>query len=233
MKKIGLLILLMMVFALGANAQQRRGGKAKAKTQTTAKKTTPQKGKKGKGKGKTADYTNEEIRGLKNQQSQIQKEIKNQQGKLNANKADVQKRLQNLAEINGEIDNKQRDIEGFEEEITDLNGKIKLLEAQVSSLQKQLDERKQKYVKSMRYLARHRAIQDKLMFVFSAHNLTQAYRRLRFVRDYAKYQRTQGELIKQKQAEIDKKKDQLRVARNDKNVLLKKGKDAQRDLQSK
>ena len=195
MKKTALLILLMMVFSLGMNAQQRRGGKAKPKAQTTAKKTTQQKGKKGKGqKGKTADYTNEEIRGLQNQRSKVQQEIKTQQGKLNANKADVQKRLQNLAEINGEIDDKQRDIDGFEEEITGLNSKIKMLEAQVSSLQKQLNERKQKYVKSMRYLARHRAIQDKLMFVFSANNLTQAYRRVGFVRDYSKYKSNRNRL---------------------------------------
>ena len=50
-------------------------------------------------------------------------------------------------------------------------------------------------MKSMRYMARHRTVQDRLMFIFSAKSLTQMYRRLRFVREYAAFQRAQGEQV--------------------------------------
>lgn len=43
------------------------------------------------------------------------------------------------------------------------------------------------------------------MFIFSAKSLTQMYRRLRFVREYALYQRTQGELLKQQQELVENK----------------------------
>ena len=82
-------------------------------------------------------------------------------------------------------------------------------------------------------MAQHRKIQDKLMFIFSAKSLTQAYRRLRFVQDYAAYQRAQGEQIKAKQEEIRQKDLQLKKARSQKDQLLSKGKAAKAELQTK
>lgn len=244
------LIISLLLLPLSADAQSRRGGKKSVATQQTARgkqsKTQQnkgtnkgqQRGKKngknsGRNKGKAQTYTTAEIQGLQSQRSQIQKEIKNQQGKLSANQADVKKRLEHLLVLNSEIDEKQKDIDTYENDIKHLDGNISLLQAQVKSLTQQLEERKQKYVHSMRYMARHRTIQDKLMFVFSSKSLSQAARRLRFVREYAKYQRLQGEQIRQKQEELGLKNQQLQTAKKDKHSLLSKGKQAQRDLQNK
>lgn len=82
-------------------------------------------------------------------------------------------------------------------------------------------------------MARHRSIQDKLMFVFSAKTLTQMYRRLRFVREYAAYQRAQGELLKQKQNQVDEKHDQLARVRGHKSNLLVKGRQVHSQMESK
>ena len=216
-----------------AKAQQ---GKSQQKTQPKGQQKTHQKGKgkkNGKQKGKSQTYTTAEIQGLQSQRNKIQQEIKNQQGKLQANQADVKKRLEHLMVLNSEIDEKQKDIDTYENDIKHLDGNISLLQAQVKSLSQQLEERKQKYVNSMRYMARHRTIQDKLMFVFSSKSLSQAARRLRFVREYAKYQRLQGEQIRQKQEELGVKNQQLQTARSNKNSLLSKGKQAHRDLQTK
>lgn len=71
------------------------------------------------------------------------------------------------------------------------------------------------------------------MFIFSAQNLTQAYRRLRFVREYATYQRAQGKLIQEKQQQIDLKKQQLQNVRGQKNTLLAKDRKEHADLQNK
>ena len=84
----------------------------------------------------------------------------------------------------------------------------------------------------MRYMARHRSIQDKIMFVFSAKSLTQMYRRLRFVREYALYQRTQGELLKQQQQLVETKNKQLEGVRGNKRVLLWKNRQAHSEMES-
>lgn len=98
-------------------------------------------------------------------------------------------------------------------------------------LEEQLQERKAKYIKSMRYMARHQTMQDKMMFIFSAKNLAQMYRRLRFVREYANYQRAQGEMVKAKQAQVDGKHEQLKLVHGQKNILLYKDKKEKTALQ--
>ncbi len=71
-------------------------------------------------------------------------------------------------------------------------GNIGILQAQLKTLQQQLQDRKNKYIRSMRYMSRHHTVQDKLMFIFSAKNLTQMYRRLSFICQYSSYQKVQG-----------------------------------------
>jgi len=152
---------------------------------------------------------------------------------LRQNKADVKKRLNNLMTINSEIDQRKRSIEDIEKDITHIEGSIGMLQNQLSTLEEQLAERKQKYIKSMRYMASNRTVQDKLVFIFSARNLAQIYRRLRFVREYAAWQRTQGEMVKAKQEQITAKHKQLESVRGQKNDLLWKGKKEQTELQNK
>lgn len=173
------------------------------------------------------------IKGLERQRANIKKQIQRQEKALNENKANVQKRLQKLMLINAEIGQRQKTISSIEQDISHINGNISLLHSQLKTLKQQLSERKNKYVKSMRYMAKHRRVQDNLMFVFSAKNLVQMYRRLRFVREYAAYQRAQGEMVKAKQKQVDDKHKQLQKVKGQKNNLLYKGKKEKVVLQNK
>lgn len=172
---------------------------------------------------KDVTYSNASIRGLQSQRAAIQRKIREQEQALRANRADVEQRLKNLLVINGEIDRRQKNIEGIQRDIKHIEGNIGMLHSQLETLEKQLKDRQNKYVKSMRYMARHRSVQDKLMFIFSADNLYQMYRRLRFVREYAQYQRAQGEAVKAKQNEVTSKHKQLEHVKGQKNNLLYQG----------
>ncbi len=186
----------------------------------TAKKTTAKKTTK---KTDTNVYTNASIKKLQGQRADIQKKIKEQEKALKANKANVAKKLNDLLLINGEIDKNQQNISGIEKDISHINGNIDILNSQLKTLKAQLKDRQAKYIKSMRYMARHRSVQDKLMFIFSAKNFYQMYRRLRFVREYAQYQRAQGEAVKAKQQQVNNKHQQLSQVRSQKSNLLYKG----------
>ncbi len=189
----------------------------KSTRNTTTRKATNKTGK------KDVTYSNASIRGLQSQRAAIQKKIREQEQALKANRADVEQRLQNLMVINGEIDQRQKNIEGIQRDIKHIVGNIGILHSQLETLEKQLKDRQNKYVKSMRYMARHRSVQDKLMFIFSADNLYQMYRRLRFVREYAQYQRAQGEAVRAKQNEVTNKHKQLEHVKGQKNNLLYQG----------
>ena len=239
-----LLIIVAMVFLQSPYAQTRKTTVTKAKSsavqqrrKTTAKKTTSKKtttkSTAKKQTSKAPAVTNSSIKGLQNQRATIQKKIKEQESLLRANKADVKKRLDNLLTINSDIDQHQKSIQEIQKDLTHIDDNIQLLETQLETLEKQLQERKDKYVKSMRYINKHHRVQDQLMFIFSAKNLAQMYRRMRFVREYASYQRAQGELVKGKQEQIDAKKQELVKVKKDKNNLLYKGKKAKEALEVK
>lgn len=227
MRRIVIIIFSLLLIGNVQAQQKKTSARSKARTTQTTKKRTTKK------KAKQAEYTNESIKGLKNQRAGIQKKIREQERLLRQNKADVKKRLNNLMAINSEISQRQKSIEDIEKDINSIEGNIDMLKNQLSTLEQQLDERKKKYISSMRYMARNRSVQDRLMFVFSAHNLAQMYRRMRFVREYAAWQRTQGEMVKAKQEQIAAKHKQLETVRGQKSNLLSQGKREQTALQNK
>lgn len=245
MKRLFLLSLLALTVLVMPAQQKRTGTKAKttaqtrktstarkkapAKKITTKKKTTSRK----KATAKKDTYSNASIRGLQKQRSQIQQKIKQQEKALRANQADVKKRLQNLMVINTEIGERQKNINNIQKDITHIESNMDILKAQLETLEKQLAERKARYIKSMSFVTRQHTFQDRLMFILSAHDFSQMYRRMRFVREYAAYQRVQGEAVKAKQAQVDEKHRQLVTVRGHKSNLLAKGEQERKALEGR
>lgn len=219
------------MLCLAGNAQTRKATTVKkpaatqkktatAKGSTTKKTSTKKKGTPSKG---SATPTNPSINGLRNEQAKIKQAIKKQEQALRANKAQVQQKLRDLERINGDMSRRQQSIDSINTDIHRLDDNIGILSQQLENLQAQLEQRKASYVRSMRYLARKRGIQNQLMFIFSAKDLTESYRRMRFIRQYAAYQRTQGKAVQEKQAQVDAKRSQLHAQRGEKSTLLNKG----------
>ena len=196
-----------------------------------ARKTTP--AAPSQAERKAATYSNASIRGLQGQRANIQKKIREQEQALRRNKEDVKKRLQDLMAINGEIDQRQKNIEGIQKDIQHIDGNIGILNAQLKTLEQQLQDRKNKYIRSMRYMSRHHSVQEKLMFIFSAKSLSQMYRRLSFIRQYSAFQKAQGEAVKAKQNQVNDKHRQLQTVKGHKNNLLYKGKQEKTVLEGK
>lgn len=218
--------LLLAGFAAVPSYAQKKKTTARKTTRTTqtTKQSKNNRGKASSKKQKNAvTYTNASIRKLQSQRADIQRKIREQEKALQENKENVSKKLNELMMINGDIDKNQQNINSIQKDIHHINGNIGILNSQLNTLKAQLKDRQNKYIKSMRYMARHRTVQDKLMFIFSAKNLYQMYRRLRFVREYANYQKAQGEAVKAKQAQVSNKHKQLQHVKGQKNNLLYKG----------
>ena len=198
------------------------------KKNTTAKRTSRKRTAKN-----NAAVSNSSINGLRDQSAKIKKEIKQQEQRLKTNRRNVSKRLQNLMIINQEINVKRKTIDTIRHDINKLDDNILTLKMQLELLQEQLDDCKKKYVKSVRYMRRNNSTQDKLLFVFSAKNFMQMYRRSRFVKEYAAYQRIQGEELKRRQAEMKAVHNKLVGVKQEKNTLLYKGVREQKDLEGK
>lgn len=167
--------------------------------------------------------TNKKIKELEGKRSELQKQISRSETLLRSTKKDVGSQLSNLALLSGQINERKKYIAVIEKDVRILDNEIGSLRKQLSKLRKDLADKKKKYESSVQYMYKNRSIQEKLMFVFSAQSLSQTYRRLRYVREYATYQRLQGEEIQRKQEQISRKKKELEAVRSEKNLLLKKG----------
>ena len=171
--------------------------------------------------GSALAQTNQKIKELEGQRSELQQQIAESETLLRSAKKDVKSQLDNLALLNGQIDERKKYIDAIEKDVQTLNGET--LERQLKSLQQELKDKKNKYEASVQYMYRNKSIQEKLMFIFSAENLSQTYRRLRYVREYADFQRLQAIEIERKRKQVEVKKSELETTRTAKEQLLKEG----------
>ena len=213
--------------------QKTRSAQSSQKTRNTQKARSTQKSRNTKSTQKKASTPQPTVKGLQSQRQKSQQQIKEQERRLQNNKRDVKKRLENLMILNSEIADKRKAIDTIRRDITTLDGNIVVLDNQLKTLEKELDDRKQKFQSSLRYMHRNRSIQNRLMFIFSAKNFTQMYRRMRFMREYAGYQRVQGEAVKVMKQDVAEAKQELAKTKRQKNDLLYRGVQEQKSLEGK
>ena len=175
--------------------------------------------------------TTQKIKELENQRNELQQQIAESETLLRSTKKDVKSQLDNLALLNGQISDRKKYIGAIEKDVQSLNKDISALQKQLKALQRELSDKKDKYKASVQYLYRNKSVQEKLMFIFSAENLSQTYRRLRYVREYADYQRLQAVEIERKQKQVESKKAELETTRVAKEKLLKESEDEKRKLE--
>ena len=165
--------------------------------------------------------SNKLIRELEGKRGALQKQIAETESILQNTKKDVGSQLNGLAALTGQIEERKRYILAINNDVETIERELVSLNRQLNSLEKDLKEKKKKYEASVQYLYKNKSIEEKLMFIFSAKNLGQTYRRMRYVREYATYQRLQGEEILKKQEQIRKKKAERQQVKAANEGLLK------------
>ena len=165
--------------------------------------------------------SNQLIRELESKRGALQKQIAESESILQNTKKDVGSQFNGLAVLTGQIEERKRYILAINNDMEAIQRELASLGRQLNRLERELKDKKEKYEASVQYLYKNRSIEEKLMFIFSAKDLSQTYRRLRYVREYATYQRLQGEEILKKQEQIRKKQAERRQVMAAKENLLK------------
>ncbi len=210
-----LIILLSLLMAVELSAQKPRNQRRTTKQTTTTTKKTPAATTKN---NKAA--TTKKAAVPQKSKSQLQKEMqeaarqkKEKQAQAARLNKSIKTSLDSVMILDNQIGKQQKSIDSLSTDIQDLKNKIAVLEDELVKLQKELADKKSKYAKAMVYLQKHKTVQEKLMFIFSAKNLEQMIRRMRYVREYSAFQRAQGQIIKEKQAEVRRKQNELLEAK--------------------
>lgn len=165
--------------------------------------------------------SNKLIKELENRRGALQKQIAESETLLVNTRKDVGSQLSGLAALTGQIEERKRYILAINNDVEAIERELGVLGRQLVRLQNDLKDKKQKYESSVQYLYKNRSFEEKLMFIFSARTLAQTYRRMRYVREYATYQRLQGEEVLKKQEQVNRKQAELRQVKAAKEGLLK------------
>lgn len=169
---------------------------------------------------------------LQAQQRQLQKNIAANKTRKAELEKKVKEQLEAVLVLGDEINEKQRTIDTIRVSLDSLDAQLLVLEGQLDTLRNELSDRQQRYAQSVRFMHRNNKMQSKMMFVFSAKNINQMYRRTRFIKEYATYQRAQGEAVKQKQQQVEQKQQELTRSKEEKAVLLARGEREQQRLET-
>lgn len=177
--------------------------------------------------------TNASIQKLQKEQAALQTKISESEKLLKSTKKDVQTQLSNLMIINSQIGEKRRYVSGIQQQVDTMRREIAMLEEELRQLQYDLDQCKAKFQKGALYMYRNKMMQNKLMFIFSAKSFRQMYRRMRYMLEYAKYQRAQGIILKAKEDAVKRKREEVLQAKNMKEQLAAQGRAEQKILEDK
>lgn len=175
--------------------------------------------------------TNKKIKKLQSERTTLEKQISESEKMLKTTKKDVASQLNNLMVISSQITKQQNYVQSVHSEVSALQGDITALQKQLAVLEKDLADCKQKYRRAVTQLNRNRLGQSKWKFILSANSFRQMSRRMRYITEYSKYQRAQGEIIRQKEDTIKAKRAELLATKQEKDALLQEGKEQQARLE--
>ncbi|MFD2874527.1 murein hydrolase activator EnvC family protein [Mucilaginibacter ximonensis] len=155
---------------------------------------------------KQRDRINDELEQLNRQLDETQKNKKSTLKQLNILKAQISLREQKITVINGEVRN--------------LDSQISENTNTVHSLQSQLELLKKKYADMVLFAYRNKSGYNKLMFIFAAKDFNQAYKRLKYLQQFATYRERQAASIESKQKDLHIKIVELDKTKEQKHTLL-------------
>jgi len=169
---------------------------------------------------------------LEAQRQQILKEIKQFQTFLLGKKKEEKSEITLIEDLNYKVQRRQNLIRITNEQANLLTREISVNQQEITSLRAQLQELKDDYAAMIVKSYKSKSEQSKVMFLLSSSNFRQAYKRLQYIRQYADYQKEQGENIKKKTKELQELNLQLSKQKADKDKLIKENRIAKRELES-
>ena len=173
------------------------------------------------------------IKQMKQESTTLKKQIAESENLLKNTKKDIKSQLKNLSVIDGQIVDQTKIVGDYQNEVETLGKDLTAKEAELKKLEQELTACKQKYRRAVLYLNRKRLLQNKWMFVLSAKNFRQMYRRMRYASDYSKYLRAQAETIKQKEEAVSKAREAVHAAKKEKDGLLSEAQGEHKRLEAK
>lgn len=160
------------------------------------------------------------VRKLEQQRKEALADIEETNKLLRETSQTAKTSLSRLNLLSKQILSRKKVISLLNREIDEIEKDIMNIQGQLRTLQQELKQKQTNYGKSMKGLYKRHSSQDKFLFILSAESFSQSLRRMRYLREYADWQKRQAATIIAKQEEISKKRAEMEKTRAEKRALL-------------
>lgn len=168
---------------------------------------------------------------LEQKRKALQQEIKRINLLQESNTAKKQNVLEEAESLVQKIRTTQELVRTYNQEVNLLTDKINANQHQIESLRAELQRLKEDYAKMIGRAYHSRSRQSRLLFLFSSESFLQAYKRLKYIKQYTQYRERQGEEIKAQTLEVQRLTRELTAQKKDQEKLLAENKVLQDRLQ--
>ena len=135
---------------------------------------------------------------LEAQRQRLQKEIKQINKMLYSNSSQRQTALGQVEDLEVKLNVRQRLIQVNNQQANYLNQRIRINEKEISQLRIAIEKAKKDYAKMIQESYQSQSEQNRLLFLFSSESLLQAYRRIQYMKQYARFRKRQAKEIAEK-----------------------------------
>lgn len=174
----------------------------------------------------------EQIENLQRQRQAIQEDIRN----TNKLYLDVKKQTTTIIDrinlINKQISSRRDLINVQRKEIEALDREEGRLEKEIERLNVELKKKQDNYASAIKGMLNHKYNQNKLLFILSGKSFGESVRRMQYLREHSKWQKTQAEEIKKQNEEISAKKIAISQTKVEKLKVLESMQQERKKLES-
>jgi len=157
---------------------------------------------------------------LEAKRHRLKKEIRQINRLLIQTKTKEKSVLSRVTDLDKRLKTRQKLLETIRQETNLLNNSISKNEQQIASLEKNLAALKADYAAMIIQSYKTKSKENRLLFLLSAKDFTQAYNRLKYMKQYTDYRRRQGVEIQSQTLKLKKLNDTLLYRKQSKDTLL-------------
>jgi len=157
---------------------------------------------------------------LKDRIKHKRSEIENANNLLKATRENRKSSIHELYILKKRISLRNELIEQLNSQVRNLDSKIQRHERRIEELQKEIKQLKNNYEKIIYHAYLNNKGLNKLMFILSSESFNQAYKRFKYIHQYAEFRRTQAKQIRLQKEKLELKLQELRHLRSQKEEIL-------------
>lgn len=181
---------------------------------------------------------NDDMGKVKREQSDLRRKVEQTSEKIDANRRRAEQSLRELNSIDADIDRNSRDIDRMERNLAACDARIRSITDSMRTSEARLGKLRSNYAAAVRKMQKNLSSADRMSFILSASSLHEAWRRMRYLKQFAKWRDRQAEQIHAEMLALDRRKkdvEKLRDEQSTRNRALqnaKNGLELQRQRQS-